>query len=334
MKPFTAILLTTLIALTISSTAYAGVVTSTKDKLKPLDKTKTKDLTDQRSAPVDLLAKLAGQPRQSNWQGKASLLINVTPATGGSGAELVVPGDDAKKLEGSLIETVKAAKPGDLLEITADKENGKMVVSRVSPYTLREGEGEPTSFVFSESSTRKVGGKDVPVVVATRFKKEMVFLVPTVKNADGKMGPSDEITQAISKLSADQLVEIQTTAGGLMPTIKSIRAWEAPKRGTFVKVTRQKVGDKDSPAVEIKDDTGTSQTFLIAAKDTALLARLSALKFNGDIYYHTNTDDNGTWLTDVKPVPAGAPTQPPAAGPDKPEEKIKEKVKNIRLGTE
>ena len=121
--------------------------------------------------------------------------------------------------------------------------------------------------------------------------------------------------KALASLKANDMVEVR--AAGNPPKLQSIRVYELPKVGEFVKVGKEKVEEEELTSVEIKGD-GDSQTLMIPTKDTALTSRVRSLKAGNMVLYRGSTDDKGTvWLVEIKAAPkeAKAPEKKPTKTP-------------------
>ena len=158
--------------------------------------------------------------------------------------------------------------------------------------------------------------------MAVALKKRtrvQTILVPNRKNDDGKWVPDEKIAAQVKKLEADQIVEItiEKTAGRLY--LKSIRPYQPPVKGSFVKlIAKKKDGEQECAAIVVKVD-GSEREILIPNRkargdkvvpDRKLLAAVKKLKADQPVECKTVEEDGQTWLARVKAL-----KKPPAPKP-------------------
>lgn len=254
------------------------------------------------------VCKFVGAKEGTPW-GHHALVITVAPVSGGT-VELVVPNKDPMNPKFDPVDAiatlVKAAKAGDIMEATWADFKGKNMLSALKNYDLKPGEDEPNVYVFAKSSTVKNGKDEIPAVEVTKLGKDSTFTVPMPKGADGKPAADPDITKVIAGLKKGDSVEIiPAPGGGNTPAIKTIKAYEPPKKGEFVELGKQTVGQTEYQTVELKDST--TKILIPPADATNLLAKLKPIKAGTTISCKVRTDDKGTWLVDVKLAPADKP---------------------------
>jgi len=183
---------------------------------------------------------------------------------------------------------------GDMLIVTCYQNEGHLRQTRVIAY--RPGEDEPNCYAFMKKLD---DGKKISITLRKLIDLKSITKTVTLameKNADGKMVAKADLLAALDGFKEKDVVMVQLDHD----VLTSIKAYEPPKKGTFVKLTTQKVGDKDLPAVELKDDNGTDQTLPLSAKNAINLTHLAhSLKADTAILYRTESDDKGEWLTDI-----------------------------------
>ena len=191
-------------------------------------------------------------------------------------------------------------------------------------YHPKPGEDDPDSFTFVKHLTQKVSGRDHMAVALMKGNRAQTILVPNRKNDEGKWVPDEKVAEQVKKLEADQIVEItiEKTAGKIY--LKSIRPYEPPVQGSFVKlIEKKKVGEKEYAAIVVKVD-GSEREILIPNRkagrdkmvpDRKLLAAVKKLKADQGVECKTLDEDGQTWLTRIRAVkkpPAPKPTPLPA----------------------
>lgn len=237
---------------------------------------------------------------------------------GGGNVDLAVPNKDANAAkadpDGTIDSAVSGAKAGDLLECAVTVTGAARALKSVSSYTAKPGEDELNVYVFDQAAQQKVGEKDTPAVSVTKYKKPFAFLVPMVKGEDGNMAADEKVNKIITGLTSGDSVVIKAGAG-TPPTIVSIAKYEAPKRGTFSKISKTTVDGTDVTAVEFSE-LGSTSTVAVSPTDGAtVLAAARNIKPGSEVTYRTTTDDKGNiWLADLKAVPQTVA----AKTPDKP----------------
>lgn len=219
---------------------------------------------------------------------------------------------DAKE---DLVDTLKELKGGEYVKIEITLKETRQFVTAAEVYEAAPGEEEENVYVYVETEAPDYEkGKPIkPVLLkVTKLGKEFSFALPSV-NRDGRIIAKDEYRALLVDLSEGDPIEVLTSGAGKNPTVKTLRRYEAPKIGTFVKVTETGDDPKTkTSAVILKDEDEKEQTVsLPAAKKAALLTRIQSLKLKeGDlIQYRTTTDDKGAWLLEIKNAPKDATTK-------------------------
>ena len=219
---------------------------------------------------------------------------------------------------GAKDKTVKApdgVKVGDWMIVDCYQLEGHLRATRMALY--HPGEEEANCYLF----VKKVENDGKVSMVLKKMFDDRTVVLPMEKGSDGKMAPKADLLSAVNALAENSLIVINYDNG----LLKSIKAYEAPKRVEFVQKVTQKV-DADTttkPAVpehtllgmEVKDG-GASVTLLIDSKDksaSVMTGQINMFKAGQFLLIHSTTDGKGTWLTDVKVDPdQGKPKDMPA----------------------
>jgi hypothetical protein len=258
--------------------------------------------------PKDMVGRFVGQ-KATTLQGKAAMVVNVMPATGGGVMKMILPDQD-------MMDLAKKLQSGDFVSITYMKSGHDLMVGKFETYEVKPGEDAPGVFVFLKTTTETVNKREVTTVTLSKFGTEATLTVPMAKNSEGKMAPKEELMKAIDGFKANDLVEVK--AGG--NTLLYIKLYEPPQLGEFLKVGKVKVGENDLFAVDVKVD-GEIQTLAIPKKDTALLSKAKTFKSGELVYCRSSTDDKSTWLLEIRLAPKGTKLPSDKPKDDKPSKK-------------
>ena len=272
--------------------------------------------------PDDQVVRYVGAQKGTAW-GRPVLKLLLAQRYGRGVATVVVPSKDpmARKYNPSqtVVDVVKDLKRGDLVEISTAKFRGFTMLRSIRRYHPKPGEDDPDAFIFVKHLTQKVSGRDYMAVALKKRTRVQTILVPNRKNDDGKWVPDEKIAAQVKKLEADQIVEItiEKTAGRLY--LKSIRPYQPPVKGSFVKlIAKKKVGEQECAAIVVKVD-GSEREILIPNRkargdkvvpDRKLLAAVKKLKADQPVECKTVEEDGQTWLARVKAL-----KKPPAPKP-------------------
>jgi hypothetical protein len=181
---------------------------------------------------------------------------------------------------------------GDLVLVTGFQNEGH--IRQTQTIAFKPGEEEANCYTF----LKKVENGARVSVVLRKIGEEKTFALATQKDARGKMAPAADLLTAVDGLKENTVVMVKLDHN----VLKTIKPYEPPDKGEFVKLTTQKVGTRTVQAVELKDASGTVQTLPVSAQEMAGLLRAArAFKAGAAIEYRTETNDQGTWLTDIHP---------------------------------
>lgn len=247
--------------------------------------------------------------KQAAAFGRPCWMVTVAPVAGGPAGELILPNKngEARKLDPveAYFDVVKAAKSGDLLEIELTRISNRPAIRAIKSYHPKPGEEEPGVFVFAGKSRKG----EQTVVNVTKYLQPFTLVVPSKKDAAGKMAPDAELLAAIDAVKDGDSVEVQAAG----QTLKSIKAYVPPRRVEFVKLVKQKVDDKEYSGMEIKE----GGPLLVNPKTHgALLGKLNTLTAGKEYLVKTTTEGGAEWLTDLKPAPKeDKPKDPPKDAP-------------------
>jgi hypothetical protein len=251
----------------------------------------------------------------SSYAGRPVLVISVSKAANkGDNLKLAVPNQsvDDRKVNPPMevSELVKKCKQGDFLDVSYRMDGDRPVLDRLAAYEIKPGEEEPNVFIFGGTKDEKAGTKEIPCITVTKFRVEGEFQLPQAR-VDGKMAVKPEIAKVVDGLKSGDLVEILATPGKPFPMVRSIKVFEPPKWGKFVRLDKQTVGEQELNAVHV-DSYGNGVTLVIAKKDAGnLMGKVRPLKEGALVIFKGTTDDKGTvWLNQITIAPKGAKMPP------------------------
>ena len=222
----------------------------------------------------------------------------------------------------------KKYKFGDCLKVVtqtikiADK---AVVLDSVEPYTLTPGEDRPDVYIFREAKAKTVGQETATFVTAQKLGREYSFVVvPTVKNAQGKLDSDKSLLARLASFAADDLVVLQAegkygSRAGLVGAAKYV----LPEQATFVALGKENGNRGDCDMAMLKK--GDAELRMLVPKlpaagwsadkvgppasvsDPKLLAVLKGFKKGAAVEYLAAADDDADGvLTSI------APAVPPA----------------------
>ena len=149
-------------------------------------------------------------------------------------------------------------------------------------------------------------------IVLRKLFQESTAVLPMKKGPDGNLAPQADLLDAVNALAENSPVVVQMDQGQL----KSIKAYEPPKRVEFVKMVEQKI-DADTTTklavpehtlvgMEVKDN-GASATIMVDPKDRdakAKAGRIGTFKAGQFLLIRSNTNGKDTWLVDARVDPS------------------------------
>lgn len=272
--------------------------------------------------PAPQIVKYVGARKGTAWGGPVMKLL-LAERYGRGVATVVVPGKDSRARKYDplpvMVKVVKDLKRGDLVEIKTLKFRGVTMLTAIRRYHPKPGEDDPDAFTFVKYLTQKVSGRNYLAVALKKGNRAQTILVPNRKNDEGKWVPDEKIAAQVKKLEADQIVEItiEKTAGKVF--LKSIRPYEPPVQGSFVKlIAKKKVGEQEYAAIVVKVDASEREILIPNRKagadkmlpDRKLLVAVKKLKAGQPVEYKTLAEDGQTWLARIEAV-----KKPPAPKP-------------------
>jgi hypothetical protein len=205
--------------------------------------------------PGDKIARFVGTIKGTGWGMPAMILEVQMPPDSTQITKIAVPNQDPMgKYDPNHVVTknLEGVKPGDLLIIKTETDEGTTGVAKLGHYSAKPGEDEPGSFIFVESG----GDADHPTVSLSRFGQVGVLAVAAKKDDAGKMAPDADVVAAIATFKKGDVV-IAKLKPGRAPALASIEAYTPPLTGTFVSVINSTVVDgQPHPAIDIKTDAG------------------------------------------------------------------------------
>jgi hypothetical protein len=222
------------------------------------------------------------------------------------------------------VDVVKGLKRDDLVEISTTKFRGVTMLRFIRRYQPKPGEDDPDAFTFVKHVTQKVSGRDYMAVALKKGNRSQTILVPNRKDDEGKWAPDKDIADQVKKVEADQIVEITVDRAAGKVFLKSIRPYEPPVRGSFVKlIAKKKIGEAEYAAIVVKVNADEREILIPNRKvgadkmlpDMRLLAAVKKLKADQPVEYKTLEEDGQTWLSRIEAVkkpPAPKPKPRPA----------------------
>jgi hypothetical protein len=256
-------------------------------------------------APGDKIARFVGTTRGTGWGMPAMILEVQMPPDSMQISKIAVPNQDPMgKYDPSHVVTkeLEGVKPGDLLIIKTETDEGTTGVAKIGHYDAKPGEDEPGSFIFQESG----GDADHPTVSLSRFGQVGILAVATKKDDAGKMSPDPDVVAAIATFKKDDVV-IAKLKPGRVPTLVSIELYTPPLTGEFVKLTSTTVDGQPHPAIAITTDAGADTVLLPGTANKAgkwtvdpqLFAAVRHLRAKTPIEYRTTQSGDQTVLKDI-----------------------------------
>ena len=196
-------------------------------------------------------------------------LLVQDPFTGKSDT-LYVPNSDPKARAYDPLPEVAAAveglEEGAVLEVEAEKQKGKWMVSSLAKADVKPGEEQPNGFVYVDTSEHADrGGNRAVVVTLTKFGREVKVGVPMWKNKDhqdASWEPDPKIDSQLRQLQGGDVVEA-VIKNGRPPMLVEIHRLYPPERGKFLALKETTYGGAAAAAFEMVAEDGTTLTILL-----------------------------------------------------------------------
>lgn len=240
---------------------------------------------------------------------KPRVVLLATKVEGGPVVSLLLPEKDP---DGKVdMGVLRSSWPGSLLEVTCTNTAGAPTVSALKAYESKWGEEEDGVFVYRGRGEGKLGRVATVSVELTRYLQPATVLVPLTRGKDGNQAPDAEMLKTLEGIQAGDLVKFETRRVGDQLVLRSIEYFEPYRQVSFLRILRQKVGDKELPAVEVSEGDETLPLLLDPdGKDySKMTAVLGKCRLGSNLLIRSSKDDKGNWLTAVKPMPG-----PPGGG--------------------
>lgn len=273
--------------------------------------------------PKTAICRYMGPPVLDNYLGKRVPKITMMQLPSGKPLSLVLWATDEGKTPVWFEELVKNSKKGDVYEVNyavADQ-NKQAVLDRMNEYTLKPGEEEENVFIFEDLKDEKDGTFKV-----SKFGASGELTLPQTRGSNKKMGPDETMLALLKDLKSGSSVEL-TMVGG---KVKTLRKYERPRWGKFVKLSTKTVAGKELKAVEV-DAYGNTLTLTMAPKDSAgFMGKFRRMKEGDLIIFRTATEKEVTWLAALTIPPKGSeiPPEPKEEDDDKKDDKKDKKDKD------
>jgi hypothetical protein len=221
----------------------------------------------------------------------------------------------------------KKYKFGDCLKVVtqtvkiADK---AVVLDSIEPYALTPGEDRPDVYIFREAKAKTVGQETATCVTARKLGRDYSFVImPTVKNAQGKLEPDKALLARVQAFAADDLITVQAegkygSSAGLTAAAKFV----LPEQATFLAAAKESgAGGEWDVALLKKGDAevklrlprqpapGWSADKIGPPADVSepkLLAAVKAFKKGADVEYLASDSAGDGALASIAPAAAPA----------------------------
>jgi hypothetical protein len=243
--------------------------------------------------------------------GKPHLLISIEPA-GGRAVQVPIPNNNEDRSEydpnQKLVETVQDLKPGDLIEVSVDRQRPPhpTVVRRIRPYELKPGEDQPNGYIFKGSEEKTIGKSKKTLVTLGKLGQTIVAEVPDKKGTGGTIEPDPDMIAAMNQLKEGDSVWVEMN--GKMLAL--IEAYVEPITGKFTKYTESEVEGHKLRALEIDQD-GKTLTLLVPGRangkawitDSNVTRQLSRVRPGTMVQYRAKEDGEKNWLRSIEPAP-------------------------------
>jgi hypothetical protein len=210
--------------------------------------------------------------KKGSLGGAQVMVLVVDNPFGGRGDALFVQNNsDSKEYDPltSVADVVKDLKPGALIDVTTEKQKGRVVVTSVNKTELKPGEDLPDAYVFIESREEQAkgkGGAPAVYVVLSKYGREATFGVPMVRSGNDYK-PDPKIDYVVARAQSGQVVEAKFKSGQ-PPVITEIHEWRKPERGKFKELKETEFGEVKSAGFVIKADDGTDITFTLPGRES------------------------------------------------------------------
>lgn len=164
---------------------------------------------------------------------------------------LLPAGDDSA---GSLAN----AKPGMLLDVTADKPTNQ--ITALKAYSANPAEFANGVYVFAGTRPVTVGSEAAVSVSLKKLGVEYPVLVPNHTGDDGKTTPDADLTARIAALKQNELVFVHLQKQGIDgPTLISIEPYLPPQSGQLLAATSVDIDEFGSKTPGVKIQQGDDE---------------------------------------------------------------------------
>jgi hypothetical protein len=168
---------------------------------------------------------------------------------------------DPKQSE--VLQAIQGAGPGAPLVISTQRDVKRDIISNIAPYTIRDGEDRPNTFLFVANLPANAEKGPNAAIKLYKFGHFVLVHVPTSVVATGHA--PDPLAEAIGRLQPGQMVEVETSGSSAAPTLRKISALPPLQSGTLAKSGLEDIDGVKIPGVHITVG-GEDRIFLVPGK--------------------------------------------------------------------
>ena len=262
-----------------------------------------------------------GEKRVKSAGGEMLTLL-VSDAFTGKSETLYVPGNDPASKEydpkTEIRELVEAGlEPGTPLDVTTEKQKGRLMATSVKKTDIKPGEEAPNGFVFVES--REDEKTKAVAVTLSKFGRELVVGVPMIKQdeyEDAEWQPDPKIDYVVRRLQAGMVVDAVMKKQSNRVMIAEIYEYRKPERGKFAGLKEVEFNNWPAAGFEIAAEDGTTITFTIDGIEQTRngktmfvpnpqqLGMVKRIKKGTDVEVRYRLDGRTWMMRDIKPIAA------------------------------
>ena len=230
------------------------------------------------------------------------MLVSVSDPQKDSELSLLYPGNGSA--DPKVVSLLKGLKRGSKIIVSANRFQGKGVLTSIEACEVKEGEDKPGVFIFMGTKTDKEG--TVGGVTLERFFKTQTLPVRLVKDStSGTRVRDPDICKTLGELKQGDLVYADADNVQGTTVLASIEPYRPPLKGEFVQVVPRKVGQPQT-TVEIQVDS-KKEVFEVPNKDISgvktpdpqILAAIRKLKPGQAVEFRADRNNNrvlmGIW---------------------------------------
>lgn len=236
-------------------------------------------------------------------EGQAMALVMEDMLTGKSDT-IYVPNTDPAKFTPipAVADPMKEIKPGDLVQVSTDRQKGRTVATSLAKADIVKGEDRPKGYVFVGWDRKKNDqGKTEMALRLKKFGREVVVMVPLTLNADtGDWNPSGQVEYVLGRVQPGEAIEADIKPGK-PPTLDAIYEYYPPERGKFLGLGEMDYNGYTALSIEMTGSDGTKLRIRVPGKEQYkngqrimmpepdVMATLRRIKVDSEIEVFTRT---------------------------------------------